>query len=97
MRAIGFGARQLCLLVLGEAALLGLLGAGIGLALSYPLFENVVSRVLQEAMNFPPIKIPTRVAWLALGLGGGLSLLAAFVPLLRLSQLRVTDALRRLG
>jgi putative ABC transport system permease protein len=97
MRAIGFSPRALGLLVVGEAALLGLLGAGIGLGISYPLFESAVSRVLQEAMNFPPIKIPTRVAWLALALGVGLSLLAAALPVLRLGRLRVSEALRRLG
>ena len=97
MRAIGFGARALCALVLGEAALLGLLGAAIGLGISYPLFENLVSRVLQEAMNFPPILIPRRVAWLALTLGAGLSLLSGLVPMWRVSQLRVTDALRKIG
>jgi putative ABC transport system permease protein len=97
MRAIGFGARQLCALVLGEAALLGLLGAGMGIAISYPLFENVVSRVLQEAMNFPPILIPRRVAWLALVLGAALSLISGLVPMLRVSQLRVSDALRKIG
>jgi putative ABC transport system permease protein len=97
MRAIGFGARQLGLLVLGEAALLGLLGAAIGLGLSYPLFENVVSHALQDAMNFPPIVIHRRVAWLAVALGIGLSVLAAAMPIYRVAQLRVTDALRRLG
>jgi putative ABC transport system permease protein len=97
MRAIGFDSRQLGLLVLAEAALLGLLGASIGLGLSYPLFEGVVSHALQDAMNFPPILIPRRVAWLALVLGVGLAVLAAAVPIYRLAQLRVTEALRRLG
>jgi putative ABC transport system permease protein len=97
MRAIGFGSRQLGLLVLAEAALLGLLGATIGLGLSYPLFEGLVSHALQDAMNFPPLLIPKRVAWLALVLGIGLAMLAAAAPIYRLAQLRVTDALRRLG
>lgn len=97
MRAIGFAPRALCALVLGEAALLGMLGAGVGLGISYPLFENVVSRMLQEAMNFPPIVIPRHVAWLALSLGAALSLLSGLVPMLRVSQLRVTDALRKIG
>ena len=37
------------------------------------------------------------VAWLAVALGTGLSMLAAAVPIYRVAQLRVTDALRRLG
>jgi len=97
MRAIGFRPRQLGLLVLAEAALFGLLGAAIGVGLSYPLFEGVVSHALQDAMNFPPVVIHRRVAWLAASLSLGLSLLAAAVPVYRVAQLRVTDALRRLG
>jgi putative ABC transport system permease protein len=97
MRAIGFAPRQLGLLVLAEAGLLGLLGAGIGVGLSYPLFENLVSHALQDAMSFPPIVIHRRVAWLAAALGVGLSMLAATMPIYRVAQLRVTDALRRLG
>jgi putative ABC transport system permease protein len=97
MRAIGFGPSQLGLLVLAEAALLGLLGAAIGVGLSYPLFENLVSRALRDAMNFPPIVIHAQVAWLAAALGVGLSVLAAAMPVYRVAQLRVTDALRRLG
>jgi putative ABC transport system permease protein len=97
MRAIGFAPRQLGLLVLAEAALLGLLGAALGLLLSYPLFEEVLSRVLRDAMDFPPIVIHGRVAGLAVALGVGLSLLASAVPVYRVAQLRVTEALRRLG
>jgi putative ABC transport system permease protein len=97
MRAIGFGARQLGLLVLAEAVLLGLLGAAIGLGLSYPLFEGVLSKALHDSMDFPPIVIHRRVAGLAVALGMGLSLLAAAMPIYRVAQLRVTDALRRLG
>jgi putative ABC transport system permease protein len=96
LRAIGFSSRQLELLVLAEAGLLGVLGAAIGLGLSYPLFEGVVSHALSDAMNFPPIVIYSRVAWLAVALGVGLSMLAAAVPVYRVAQLRVTDALRRL-
>jgi putative ABC transport system permease protein len=97
MRAIGFASHQLVLLVLAEAALFGLLGAAIGLGLSYPLFEGVLTRALQDIMVFPKIVIHSRVAWLAVALGVGLSLLAAAVPMYRVAQLRVTDALRRLG
>jgi ABC-type antimicrobial peptide transport system permease subunit len=37
------------------------------------------------------------VAWLSFALGIGLSALAAAVPVYRVSQLRVTEALRRIG
>ena len=97
MRAMGFAPAHIVWLVLGEATLIGLAGGLIGLGISYPLFEGVVSRALQEAMQFPPIVVPPRVAGAALALGAGLSLLAAGVPEYRVSQLGVTQSLRRVA
>jgi putative ABC transport system permease protein len=97
MRAMGFAPAHVVWLVLGEAALIGLAGGLIGLGISYPLFEGVVSRALQEAMQFPPIVVPRRVAAAALALGAGLSLLAAGIPAYRVSQLGVTQSLRRVA
>lgn len=97
MRAIGFPPWQLSLMVLAEAALLGLVGAGLGLAISYPLFEGLVTRALQDAMRFPPIEIPTRVAALSLLLGAGLALISAGFPALRAGRLGVTESLARVG
>jgi putative ABC transport system permease protein len=97
MRAIGFGPGHLAFLVLGEAALLGVLGAVAGLLLSLPIVEGLVSRALREAFQFPPIEVGWRVALTALLMVVGLSVLAAAVPVLRLSRLRVTEALRRVG
>jgi len=62
-----------------------------------PYVEGVLSRALRDAMDFPPIVIHRRVAWLAVALAMGLSMLAAAVPIYRVAQLRVTDAIRRLG
>lgn len=97
MRAIGFSPGHLALLVLGEAALLGVLGAVAGLLLSLPIVEGLVSRALREAFQFPPIEIGWRVALAALLMVVALSVVAAAVPVLRLSRLRVTEALRRVG
>lgn len=97
LRAIGFAPRHLAILVLGEAALLGLAGGVLGMAVSYPVVEGLVSRALQDAFNFPPTEIPARVALAALVLGGALSVVAAAVPVYRLTRIVVTDALRRVG
>jgi putative ABC transport system permease protein len=97
MRAMGFAPAHIVGLVLGEAVLIGLAGGLIGLGISYPLFEGVVSRALQEAMQFPPIVVPPRVAAAALALGAGLSIVAAGVPAYRVSRLGVTQSLRRIA
>jgi len=97
MRAIGFGRGQLVWLVLGEAAVLGLVGSLIGLGISYPLFEGLVSRVLRDALQFPPIEVPLRVALTAVALGAGVSMVSAWVPAYRVSQLGITESLRRVA
>ena len=62
MRAIGFGPKHLYLLVLGEAAVLGLAGGLAGLAFSYPLLEGLVGPVLQERLQFQELEVPLRVS-----------------------------------
>lgn len=97
LRAIGFAPGALVAMVLVEAALLGLAGGVVGLAISYPLFEGLVSRLLQEAMRFPPIVISWRVALAALLLGAGTSMLAAGLPAYRVGRLGVIESLRRVA
>jgi putative ABC transport system permease protein len=95
MRAIGFSPRALVGLVLAEGALLGLAGAVVGLAISYPLFEGLVSRILRDALQFPPIEISWRVASAAVLLGAGTAMLSAGLPAYRAGRLGLTEALRR--
>jgi hypothetical protein len=66
-------------------------------AIGRSLREGFAERQIWLHYGFPPIVIHGRVAWLAVALGMGLSMLAPVVPVYRVAQLRVTDALRRLG
>ena len=95
LRAIGFGPGQLCVLVLAEAALLGLAGAVFGLALSYALLEGLVGPFLQESLQFPELEVPASVAATGFAAGIGLALVAAIIPALRIARLEVRDALGR--
>jgi putative ABC transport system permease protein len=95
LRAIGFSPRHLYLLVLGEAAVLGLVGAGLGLALAYPLLEGLIGPYLQENLNFPETNVPVHVALGAAFAGVALAMLAAGLPAARLGRLEVRDALGR--
>ena len=96
LRAIGFGPRQVCALVLAEAALLGLAGAGLGLLLSYALIEGFVSPYLVENLQFSEVEVPLRIAVTGVIAGVSLALAAAVVPALRIGRLEVRDALGRL-
>jgi putative ABC transport system permease protein len=95
LRAIGFGPGYLYALVLGEAAVLGVAGSALGLALSYPLLEGLVGPFLQESLNFPETELPLRVTLTAFFAGVTLAMLAAWIPALRLGRLEVRDALGR--
>jgi putative ABC transport system permease protein len=99
LRAIGFTPRHLAGFVLGEAAVVGLLGGGLGLALAYPIVEQGLGRFLEENMGsfFPYFRIPATAAAAAVGLAMTLALLASALPARRASKLRVVDALRKVA
>jgi putative ABC transport system permease protein len=93
LRAMGFLPRHLASFVLGEAAVLGLVGGGLGLLLAYPLVQGPLSRYLEEEMGVAPLRVAAGDALGALLLGGALALLAAGLPALRAARLQVTEAL----
>jgi putative ABC transport system permease protein len=97
LRAIGFGPGYLYVLVLGEAAVLGVLGSALGMAVSYPLLEGLVGPFLQENLNFPETQLPLRVTLTAFGAGVTLAMLAAWIPAVRVGRLEVRDALGRVA
>ena len=99
MLALGFRPKHILACVLGEAAAVGLIGAALGLALSYPLVQQGLGLWLEENMGsfFPYFRIPPMIAVLAVTFSLILAALAAAIPAYRASKLDVVDALRRIG
>jgi putative ABC transport system permease protein len=95
LRAIGFGPRHIYLLLLGEAAVLGSCGAALGLALSYPLLEGLVGRVLSERLQWTDFTVPAGSALTALAAVLGLSLVSALAPARAAARLEIKTALGR--
>ncbi len=97
LRAMGFLPHQIGMFIVGESALIGLIGGFFGVALSYPLIERGIGRWMEENMGnfFPYFRVPLPTIGLAMALALGLALLAAAIPALLASRLRVTEALRR--
>jgi ABC-type antimicrobial peptide transport system permease subunit len=81
--------------VLGEAAVIGLLGAALALAIAYPLLGGLVGPLLEEHMNFPPLTIPLGLALGCLGAGTLLATVSAGWPAYRIVKLSIADALGR--
>lgn len=99
LRAIGFLPGHLALLVVGEAAVLGLLGGAASLALGYPFLNLALGRFIEENMGqfFPFFRLTPETAIAAVVLSVGLSVVASAIPAMRAYHLRVVDALRRVA
>jgi putative ABC transport system permease protein len=97
LRALGFVRRQVMTFVVGEAALLGLLGGLLGLALSYPLVGQAASRYLEESMRLAPLSISVESALLALAIACILGAVAGFLPAYQLTRVKIVDTLRSVG
>ena len=96
LKTLGFGSRLVMLLILAEAVLLGILGGGIGLALSTVMIKALPSipMIGDAVRQFPNLGLSPRVA----GLGAGISLFLGFaaglMPALSAYRSRITDMLR---
>jgi putative ABC transport system permease protein len=99
LRAIGFTPRHIVGFILTEAIVIGVLGGALGLGLAYPLVQEGLGRFLEENVGafFPYFRIEPRTAGVAFGLACALALLAAVLPALGASRLKVTEALRRVA
>jgi putative ABC transport system permease protein len=93
LRAVGWSKRRLWALILGEALLISLGGAALGVALSF-----LVTRVLEEIPEVHGIlhaQFSAGSFWRALYTAGVIGLLAAVYPAVRAGRLQPLAALRR--
>ena len=99
LRAIGFLPKHLSLFVVGEAAVLGVIGGVLGVGIGVPVINEGVGRYMEESFTglFPYFKVLERDVVIALVLSILLAVIAAVVPAYQASKLHVTDALRKFG
>lgn len=91
-RCLGLTRGQSTATFLAEAALIGALATVVGLALGVPL-SMVGATVLQPGATIRPL-LSAPMVWAALGVGLGVTLLAAVVPAVRAGRVPPVEALQ---
>jgi putative ABC transport system permease protein len=99
LRALGFMPKQIVLFVLGESLVIGMLGAGLALLISYPFVNGLVGRFLEENMGFffSEFSVQPLLAVQAIAIALLLSAVAGAIPAYSTTRLSAVDALRRVG
>jgi putative ABC transport system permease protein len=99
LRALGFTPGHVRTFIMGEALAIGFLSGAIGLLVSYPLVQFVLSPVLEENMGawFPYFRVNAFTACLAVVLSVVLAAIASLIPAQQAARLSIIDALRRVG
>lgn len=98
LRAIGFSPRYVLGFILGESALVAIVGGICGVLLTLLLINATVGPLLEQNMPafFPYFRTSPNTLLTALGLTAVLGVVAALLPGYRASRRGVTDALRRI-
>ena len=90
LKTLGFSNTAVTLLVVGEAALLFAIGAGVGMAAAVALLPGINAAT---GGRFPPLFVDGSTwAWAA-GVAVALALAVALPPAVRVNRLRIVDAL----
>ena len=98
LRAIGFPPSYILTFILAESVLVALVGGIVGIGLTFLAINMGMGPFIEENMAamFPYFRTPSWVMLVAVGAAGVLGGLAASIPAVRASRLKVTDSLRRL-
>jgi putative ABC transport system permease protein len=99
LKALGFSNSHITFFIVSESVIIALLGAAVGVGIAYPFIDKGMGRWLEENMGsfFPWFRVAPEVAITAFALAFGLGLLAAIVPAVSASRLKVVEALRRVA
>lgn len=94
MKTLGFGAGDISFLIFGEALVLTLTGAAIGMVLTFP-----VARVFGQQLStyFPVFLVSPSTLYLDLAAALLIAFLAAIIPTRHAIRIRIADGLRRIG
>ena len=93
-KAMGFGPSFLMVLIFGESLMIVLLGAAIGIALTYPIADQ-----FGQAMGtlFKSFRVSQSTVWLQLGCAVVVGIVASMFPMYRVTKSSIVEGLRNIG
>ncbi len=98
LKTLGFGARHLIFLIVGESLLIALSGGLLGIFITYPAAHGF-ERAMGDAMGaiFPAFEVAPITQMICAMMAVLVGLAASFFPTWRAVQVRIVDGLRRVG
>ncbi|MBI3805184.1 MAG: ABC transporter permease [Nitrospirae bacterium] len=98
LKTLGFGARHLVFLIVGESLLIAATGGLVGILITYPAAKGF-ERAMGDAMGaiFPAFDVATTTQILCALMAVAVGLAASAFPTWRAVQVRIVDGLRRVG
>lgn len=94
LKALGFLPRRIGSLVFGESLMIAAIGGGLGVALTFP-----VAAKFGQAMGslFPVFNVSPATVLLQAGCAAAIAVVAAIVPAVKASRVRIAEGLRAVG
>jgi putative ABC transport system permease protein len=94
MKTLGFGAKDITILIFGEALVLTMTGCLIGVALTFP-----AARIFGQelATYFPIFLVSNDTIYMDIAAAFLIAFLAAIIPTRHAIRIRIADGLRRIG
>ena len=94
LKALGFGPGYVAALIFGESLAIAAVGCAIGIALTFPIGEWFSGEM---GTLFPVFDVSTQTVALQVACALAVGLIAAALPALRASRVRIVEGLRSIG
>ncbi len=94
LKTLGYSGTQITILIMGEALVISLCGALVGIVLTYPAASG-----FRQALKafFPTFNVEPATILLDLGIGMFVGIIASLVPARQAVRIRIAEGLRRIG
>ena len=97
LKVLGYRPRQILLLVLGEAVLIGSLAGFLSAAFTYGYINHYLGGLKLPIAFFSAFYIPTRALWWGLAVGAGTAFVGSVLPALSAQRIKVSEVFSKVA